>query len=40
MLTGAEMSGADDPAAQRAIGWVIGASQARAEFGWAGAKAL
>ena len=40
MLTGAEAPGAGDPAAQRAIGWVIGASQARAEFGWAGAKAL
>ena len=40
MLTGAEMSGADNPAAQRAIGWVIGASQARADFGWAGAKDL
>lgn len=26
--------------AERAIGWVIGASQARAEHGWAGAKAL
>ena len=26
--------------AQRAIGWLIGASQARAEHGWAGAKAL
>lgn len=35
MLTGAEAPGAGDPAAQRAIGWVIGASQARAEFGWA-----
>lgn len=31
---------AGDVAAQRAIGWVIGASQARAEGGWAGAKAL
>ena len=40
MLTGAEAPAAGDPAAQRAIGWVIGASQARAEFGWAGAKAL
>ncbi|UVC18282.1 CYTH and CHAD domain-containing protein [Mesorhizobium onobrychidis] len=40
MLTGAEAPGAGDPAAQRAIGWVIGASQARAEFGWAGAKTL
>jgi len=40
MLTGPEAPAAGDPAAQRAIGWVIGASQARAEFGWAGAKAL
>lgn len=40
MLTGAEAHGAGDPTAQRAIGWVIGASQARAEFGWAGAKTL
>ena len=40
MLTGAEVRGTADPGAQRAIGWVIGASQARAEFGWAGAKAL
>ena len=40
MLSGAEAPGAGDPNAQRAIGWVIGASQARAEFGWAGAKAL
>jgi triphosphatase len=31
---------AKDAAAQRAIGWVIGASQARAEGGWAGAKSL
>ncbi|GLS40905.1 inorganic triphosphatase [Mesorhizobium tianshanense] len=40
MLTGAEAPGAGDPAAQRATGWVIGASQTRAEHGWAGAKAL
>ena len=40
MLTGAEAPGVGDPAAQRAVGWVIGASQARAEFGWAGVKAL
>ena len=39
MLTGGEAGSVVDPAAQRAIGWVIGASQARAEFGWAGAKA-
>ena len=29
----------NDPGAQRAIGWVIGASQARAEFAWAHARA-
>jgi inorganic triphosphatase YgiF len=40
MLTGAEAPGAGDPAAQRAVGWVIGASQARAELRWAGAKTL
>jgi triphosphatase len=40
MLSGAEVPGTGDPGAQRAVGWVIGASQARAEFGWAGAKAL
>lgn len=38
MLSGP--GGTGDPAAQRAIGWVTGASQARAEFGWTGAKAL
>lgn len=31
---------AGDPATQRAIGWVIGASQARAEYSWTGTKAL
>ena len=40
MLTGADLSGAGDPPAQHAIGWIIGASQARAEYGWTGAKAL
>ena len=40
MLTGADTPASDDPTAQRAVGWVIGASQARAEFTWAGAKAL
>jgi triphosphatase len=40
MLAGGEVPGTGDPGAQRAIGWVIGASQARAEFGWTGAKAL
>jgi triphosphatase len=36
----AEMLGTGDPAGQRAAGWVLGASQARAEHGWAGAKSL
>ncbi len=27
-------------ASPRAVGWMVGASQARAEYGWAGAKAL
>jgi triphosphatase len=27
-----------DPQRQRAMGWVIGANQVRAEFGWNGAK--
>jgi inorganic triphosphatase YgiF len=40
MFTGNDVSGADDPPIQRAIGWMIGASQARAELGWTGAKAL
>jgi CHAD domain-containing protein len=38
ILSDAEMPGIDDPQAQRAIGWVIGATQTRAQFGWAGAK--
>ncbi|CDX21826.1 putative adenylate cyclase [Mesorhizobium sp. ORS 3324] len=38
LLPGTDAS-ASDPAAQRAIGWTIGASQARAEHGWGGAKA-
>ena len=40
MLAGKEVHGAGEPAAQRAIGWVVGASQARADYGWAGAKGL
>ena len=40
MFTGTDVPGADDPSVQRAIGWMIGASQARAELGWTGAKAL
>ena len=31
---------AAEPQAQRAIGWVVGASQARAASGWSGAKGL
>ncbi|MGE0194018.1 MAG: CHAD domain-containing protein [Methylocystis sp.] len=40
MFTGADVPGAGDPSIQRAIGWMVGASQARAEFGWIGAKDL
>jgi triphosphatase len=40
MLTSADAPLAGDVAGQRAIGWAIGATQARAEFGWANAKAL
>lgn len=40
MLTGAEAPVDGGAPAQRAAGWMIGASQARAEFGWAGAKGL
>jgi CHAD domain-containing protein len=40
MFTGTDVPGAEDPSIQRAIGWMIGASQARAELGWIGAKAL
>lgn len=40
ILSDKRMSGANDPGVERATGWVIGATQARAEFGWAGAKAL
>lgn len=39
-FTGTNAPDAGDPSIQRAIGWMIGASQARAEFGWTGAKAL
>src|SRR5262245_17085531 len=38
LLSDAETPGTDDPQAQRAIGWVIGASQARAHGSWARAK--
>jgi CHAD domain-containing protein len=40
MFTERNISGTEDPSIQRAIGWMIGASEARAEFGWTGAKAL
>src|SRR5262245_53342780 len=40
MFTRKEIRCADQPGAQRAIGWVVGASQARADYGWAGAKGL
>jgi inorganic triphosphatase YgiF len=40
MFVGQDARPLADPAAERATGWVIGASQARAENGWAGAKAL
>jgi triphosphatase len=40
MFSGADTTAAADPGTQRAIGWVLGASQARAEIGWAGVKAL
>ncbi|RWM05364.1 CYTH and CHAD domain-containing protein [Mesorhizobium sp.] len=39
-LAEAEVLSADDPAAQRAAGWVLGSSQARAEVGWTRATAL
>ncbi|WP_312857939.1 CHAD domain-containing protein [Mesorhizobium zhangyense] len=40
LLTGAETSLAEAPQMQRAAGWVIGASQVRAESSWAGVKLL
>jgi hypothetical protein len=40
MFSGVDLTAADDPGTQRAIGWVLGASQARAEIGWAGVRAL
>lgn len=39
-LTGTEAPGNGDPQSERATGWVIGATQARAAFGWTGAKDL
>ena len=40
MFATPELPGVGHPAAQRAIGWVLGASQARAEFDWSRARAL
>jgi CHAD domain-containing protein len=40
MFSGEDAPRADGPGAERAVGWVLGASQARAEHGWAGAKSL
>ena len=40
MFAGDDAPLAGDTGAQRAIGWLIGAAQARAEHGWTGAKAL
>ncbi|MCD6030984.1 MAG: hypothetical protein K0S78_3158, partial [Thermomicrobiales bacterium] len=40
ILTGAGAPGAGEATAERAMGWVIGASQARAGMAWHGAKAL
>jgi triphosphatase len=40
LFSGAEAKTAGDAGAQRAIGWVLGSSQARAEIGWAGVQAL
>src|SRR5215813_8901194 len=40
MFARTEVRCGSDLLAQRAIGWVIGASQARAEYSWAGARAI
>jgi CHAD domain-containing protein len=40
MFSGDDAPLAKEASAQRAIGWLIGAAQARAEHGWDGAKAL
>ena len=40
MLATMEAPGVDEPSAQRATGWVLGASQARAELDWSKARAL
>lgn len=38
LLNGDAIAQPDDPAGQRAAGWVLGACEARAVFGWSGAK--
>lgn len=40
LLTGPQAPGADDPQAQRAVGWVLGARTVRAESAWSHARAL
>lgn len=40
MFAAPDFAIAAEPTAQRAIGWVVGASQARAEHGWDGAQGL
>ena len=40
MFAETQAPGAGDWTSQRAVGWVIGASQARAELGWSKAQAL
>jgi triphosphatase len=40
MFAGDNFSAAGDMRAQRAIGWLMGACEARGEYGWAGAKKL
>ena len=40
MFVSGEVRCASDPGTQRATGWVVGASQARADFAWASAKGL
>lgn len=40
ILDGDDAPDVAGPGGQRAVGWLLGASQARAEHGWAGAKAL
>lgn len=40
MFTQTDMSRTGEPATQRALGWMVGASGARADLGWTCAKAL